>query len=281
MLAAVGHRQPADEVGQPRVGGALLLRVLVQVVVDLPALVGDPQVVVGLADEVVEDHEVGDQDLVHAPPRLEAVQVVLGRLGLDVARLVGQVAAGRVDALAGGLERRGHRVLGEPVDLEVGMQVAQLAGDRDVAPGVAEADRRRDVERALAAAAAARPAPRRRPRRDEVAQQQVDPDRVARVRAVPGALERDERRRRSPPRAARRRRTAGPRRRVPWMTSTGHGSARTARANSSASFSARPSWVSDQRLGVVSSPQPTQSSSCLVECGSVKNCEKKNSRKSR
>ena len=84
VLAAVGHRQPADEVGQPRVGGALLLGVLVQVVVDLPALVGDPQVVVGLADEVVEDHEVGDQDLVHAPPRLEAVQVVLGRLGLDV-----------------------------------------------------------------------------------------------------------------------------------------------------------------------------------------------------
>ena len=50
------------------------------------------------------------------------------------------------------LEHRGHRVLGEPVDLEVGMQLAQLVGDRDVALGVAEADRRGDVERALAAA---------------------------------------------------------------------------------------------------------------------------------
>ena len=42
--------------------------------------------------EVVEDHEVGDEDLVHPPPCLEAVQVVLGGLGLDVARLVGQRA---------------------------------------------------------------------------------------------------------------------------------------------------------------------------------------------
>ena len=91
-LAAVGHRQPADEVGQPDVGGALLLRVLVQVVVELPRLVADPEVVVLVADEVVEDHEVREQDLVHPPDRLEAVQVVLGRLALDVRRLVRQVA---------------------------------------------------------------------------------------------------------------------------------------------------------------------------------------------
>ena len=32
---------------------------------------------------------------------------------------------------------------------------------------------------------------------------------------------------------------------------------------------------------VVSSPQPTQSSICFVECGSVNICEKKNSRKPR
>ena len=36
----------------------------------------------------------------------------------------------------------------------------------------------------------------------------------------------------------------------------------------------------DQRLGSVSRPQPTPSSICFVECGSVKHCEKKNSRKS-
>src|SRR4029077_17711710 len=33
---------------------------------------------------------------------------------------------------------------GEPVDLESGVKLAQLVGDRDVALGVAEADRRRD-----------------------------------------------------------------------------------------------------------------------------------------
>ena len=53
----------------------------------------------------------------------------------------------RMDALAGVGQHPGHRVLGQPVDLEVGVQLAQLLGDGDVAPGVAEADRRRDEER--------------------------------------------------------------------------------------------------------------------------------------
>ena len=43
-LAALGHRQHADEVGQPHVRRRLQLRVLVQEVVDLPRLVGDPDV---------------------------------------------------------------------------------------------------------------------------------------------------------------------------------------------------------------------------------------------
>ncbi len=40
-----------------------------------------------------------------------------------------------------------------------------------------------------------------------------------------------------------------------------------------------PRVVSISVSGVVSSPQPTQSSICLVECGSLNACEKKNSRK--
>ena len=183
VVAAVGHRQPADEVGQPRVGRPLLLGVLVEVVVELPGLVADPEVVLLLAHEVVEDHEVREQNLVHAPDRLEAVQVVLGGLALDVARLVGEQRAGRMDPLAARLEHRGDGVLRQPVDLEVGMELAQLVRDRDVALRVPEADRRRDEERALAAglprvqrAGGAR-------RRDEVAEEQIDLDRVARVRA--------------------------------------------------------------------------------------------------
>ena len=43
--AALGHRQPADEVGEEAVGRGLELRVLMQVVVELPRLVADPEVV--------------------------------------------------------------------------------------------------------------------------------------------------------------------------------------------------------------------------------------------
>ena len=148
VVAAVLHRQPADEVGQPDVGGGLQLRVLVQEVVDLPGLVADPDVVLLVADDVEEEHEVRDEDLVHAADRLERVQVVLGGLALDVGRLVRELRARRVDPLPLGLEHRRHRVLREPVDLEVGVERAQLLCDRDVAACVPEADRRRDVERA-------------------------------------------------------------------------------------------------------------------------------------
>ena len=66
-----------------------------------------------------------------------------------------------MDALAARLEHGRDRMLREPVDLEVGVQLAQLVGDRRVALRVAEADRRGDVERALAARLAAHPARRR------------------------------------------------------------------------------------------------------------------------
>ena len=69
-----------------------------------------------------------------------------------------------VDPLAARLEHGRDRVLREPVDLEVGVELAQLVRDRGVALRVAEADRRRDVERALAAGSASRPAGRRRRR---------------------------------------------------------------------------------------------------------------------
>ena len=56
-----------------------------------------------------------------------------------------------MDALAARLEHGRHRVLREPVDLEVGVELAQLVGDRGVALRVAEPDRGGDVEGALAA----------------------------------------------------------------------------------------------------------------------------------
>ena len=183
---AVAHRQEADEVGQPRERHALLARVLVQVVVELPRLVADPQVVALLAHDVVEQHEVRGEDLVHAAQRVEAVQVVLGGLRLDVLGLVRQMRAGGVDALALGLEHPGDGVLGEPVDLQVGVQRAQLAGDRHVALGVPEPDRRGDEQRAGAAVGAEDGGVARRARPSEgvlgeVAQRQVDLDGLAGV----------------------------------------------------------------------------------------------------
>ena len=68
------------------------------------------------------------------------------------------------------------------------MELAQLVCDRRVALRVTEADRRGDVERALAARLAAHPTDGRR-RRDELAQEEVDLDRIADVRCVAGAFE--------------------------------------------------------------------------------------------
>ncbi len=192
-LAGAGHRQPADEIGEPGVGGPFLFWVLVQVVVQFPGFVADPQVVVFLAGQVVEDHEVGEQDLVHPPDGLEGVQVVPGRLGLDVPGLAGQLGARRVNALTARRQDFADRVLGEPVDFEAGMELAQLIGDRHIPLRVAQADWRADVERAPRPAPAARPAGHRRRRAGEVAEQQVERDRVARMRRVPGTVERDQR----------------------------------------------------------------------------------------
>jgi len=112
--------EPTNEVGQPRERPPLKLRVLVEEVVCFPGLVRDDEVVVLRLDDVVQDHEIGDQQLVHAPPGPEAVEVVTCRLTGEVRRLVAEVPARRVDALAGFSQHVGDRVLGQPADLEVG-----------------------------------------------------------------------------------------------------------------------------------------------------------------
>ena len=162
-FAAVGHRQPADEVGQPDIRRALLLRVLVEVVVELPRLVADPQVVLLIAHEIVEDHEVREQDLVHPPDRLEAVQVVLGatrsRCGATRSR------AGRWRGGSARPRDSSTAVTGccaSQSNSRSGCELSELVRDRDVAPCVAEPDRRGDVEGALAPRLAACPASRRR-----------------------------------------------------------------------------------------------------------------------
>jgi hypothetical protein len=145
-LAEVRHREPADEVGQPCEREPFELGVLVQEVVHVPGLVADHEVVGLLLHDVVEDHEVVDEDLVHVADRLEDVQVVLTGLSLDVGRLAREPRRCGVHPFSRLLEDAGDRMLGEPVDLYVGVQRPKVLGDRQVPPGVPETDRRGEVE---------------------------------------------------------------------------------------------------------------------------------------
>ena len=88
------------------------------VVVDVPGLVGDHQIVVARIDGILEDHEVFDQHLVHAPDGLEAVQLMLARFQFDMPRLAGQPRAQGMDALAAGFQQPRHRILRQPINLQ-------------------------------------------------------------------------------------------------------------------------------------------------------------------
>src|SRR3954447_24783039 len=104
-----------------------------------------------------------------------------------------------MDVLTASFEHGSHRLLGQPIDLEIGMELAQLPGDRDVALRVAEPDGRRDVERTSL------PAQRSRPRAvsrnppgdidpvDEISKETVDEHRIARRLDVAASLHGDER----------------------------------------------------------------------------------------
>ena len=72
------------------------------------------------------------------------------------------------------------------------MEPAQFVSDRDVALRVTEADRRRDVQRALAATRRGRPFRRGLGRTREVSDQQVHLDRLTRLGGMPRTLEADE-----------------------------------------------------------------------------------------
>ena len=192
------------------------------------------------------------------------------------ARLAGQVGRGWMDALATGLEDAGHRILRQPVDLEVGVKLAELVGDRDVAPGVAEADRRGDVEGPLGPAATARPAagrgsraaPPHGPRRES-------PGSAARGRG-PAAHGPRPRGSGAPTQlpgdrpAAARLRPARPRCPGPPGRGTRSSGRAAVAASRSITFVFQPAKLRSSVSASVSSAQPTASSICFVECGSLK-----------
>ena len=181
------------------------------------------------------------------------------------------------------LEHGGDRVLREPVDLEVGDELAQLVRDGDVALRVAEPDRRGDVEGALAARrrAASVAGPGRphdsansRSRRLTCTGSRACGKWPADLSSV----------------------TSSPRLLGERGLAVGDGGSRRSCRGSRARGSARSAQSSQRGLaGVgdqpsgrrasvspsVSSDQPTASSICFVECGSVNIFDQKNSTKSR
>ncbi len=178
-----------------------------------------------------------------------------------------------------GREHRRDRVLGEPVDLEVGVQPAQLGGDRQVAAHVPEPDRRGDVQSAPAARAAR--AASGRPRPGVLAGSRAAA-RFTRTgsRALgmwPAARQTSPAARRSPRRARALRMRAHQ-----VLVAVQHerrDSSTRAQRSTQALGPPRPIAVRRIRpasAGSVSSAQPTQSSICLVECGSLKHFAKKN-----
>ena len=224
-----------------------------------------------------------DQDLVHPPDRLEARA---GRARADSDAMWADSLAR--PAHAGWMRSPAPRGPGSPgcwasqSISRSGWSVAQLVGDRDVAPRVAEPDRRGDVERALRPARAARPG--RGGRRTASAppaggpatsrMQQVDAHRVAGVRSVAAALELDGG---APGSATAVRAGLGrDRRRCPGHQRRASDAPAVLAAASRSRPCRRP--VAERASRRRSrAPQPTASSICFVECGSVKHSPKKNS----
>jgi hypothetical protein len=200
---------------------------------------------------------------------------VLVRLARDRgADSLASCRARRVDPLA---VRREDRVTGSCASQSTWTPGARRAapGDREVAPGVAEPDRRREVEH-LAGPAQARvhvmPAgrssagsPARRSR-----QRAVHPDRVARLRAVPGPLEQRA------GRPGRLRAASLPPRGVIASSCRARRAPGQRMTRSSPACCPRPRdrlrvCLGDERpRRSVPSAQPTPSSICFVECGSGK-----------
>src|SRR5690349_4878814 len=131
--AVFPHREQADEVGEEGVGGSLEIRVLVEEVVEVPALVADPQIVAVALDHVGQGHEVRGHDLVHVPERVERVQLVIGGPALEVRGLVLEQARGRVHPLPPVPDHAVGGIAGEEVDHHVGVLLAQPPGDREIA----------------------------------------------------------------------------------------------------------------------------------------------------
>src|SRR5215510_4227334 len=146
--AVLPHGEHADEVGEEGVARPLEIRILVEEVVEVPALVADPEIVALALHHVGEGHEVRCEDLVHVPQRIEGVELMIGRPALEVLALVLEEARRRVQPLPPMPDDAVGGVRGEEVDDDLGMPLPEPPGDGEIALDVPEPDGAREPEHA-------------------------------------------------------------------------------------------------------------------------------------
>jgi hypothetical protein len=93
-------------------------------------------------DEILEDHEVVNQDLIHRPNGLEGMKVVLRTLALEVRGFAYEMPDRRVDGLPALVQHLRYWILSEPVNLDLGLFLAELVRDRDISERVTKPYRR-------------------------------------------------------------------------------------------------------------------------------------------
>src|SRR2546427_12372503 len=84
-----------------------------------------------------------------------------------------------MNPLAPSLEHLGHRMLRQPVDLQVRAQFSQLIGDSNIALRMAEANRRRDVQCSPTTCHCAMPGANMARALDELADKHVELEQVS------------------------------------------------------------------------------------------------------
>src|ERR1700722_8311699 len=149
VFAARGHWKEADEIGEPCKRRFLQLGMLVPIMVNVPSFVSDNEVIRTSIDCILEDHEIMNEHLIHSADRLERVKIMLARFKLDVPGLPRQPGAERVNFFGVRLKQTGHRILSQPFDLQIRMQLSQFPGDRDVSAAMTQTNGRRQIERPL------------------------------------------------------------------------------------------------------------------------------------
>ena len=286
-LAALGQRQPAHEVGQEHERRALVLRVLVQEVVDLPRLVADPQVVGLLA-------------------RQRRGRPCSWRAGSRPSRGCAWKTVERVRpprrARGAPTRRRGRGWPGAPAPPPPRARPSAGAGRASRSRARARARAARGRSRCRAARGRGRSATTRRARAAAASgarvqrrsaatgapstraanslHQHVHLHRVARGRGVAGALHARPARRPSARRSGCPRSSGVMRSRSPWIASTGQRTPRTsASACSRVIPAAGESIVCSSTARPASRPQPSTSSTCFSQCGSGNISRTKNSTK--